>query len=138
MKLFRNASCLALVLSCAAAHAGDLAIRVDDVKSSEGSIMVAVYDSAESFLKRPAKVARVPASTGAVNVLIKDLPAGDYGFALFHDANGNGKMDRNLMGIPSEQHAFSNNAFGHMGPPSFEQTRFAVAAGGASATVSLR
>lgn len=139
MKPIRTATlALALAFSCAAAQAGDLAIRIDDVKSSEGSIMVAVYDSADSFLKRPVKAARMPASAGAVEVLIKDLAPGQYGFALFHDANGNGKLDRNAMGIPAEDHAFSNNALGHMGPPSFEQTSFAVAPSGASATVSLR
>ena len=138
MKPIRSIACLTLVLMSAAAHAGDLAIRIDDVKSSEGSILVALFDSADSFLKRPAKVARVPASTGTVNVLIKDVPEGEFGFSLFHDANGNGKMDRNLVGIPTEDYAFSNNALGKMGPPSFEQVKFAIPAAGTATTISLR
>lgn len=130
---------LALALSAAAAaHAGDLVITVEGVKSSEGQLMVALYDSADGFLKRTVKAGAAPAASGANTVVIKDLPAGSYGFAVFHDANGNGKMDQNMMGIPVEAYAFSNNALGNMGPPSFEQVRFTVPAAGAAVTVSLR
>jgi uncharacterized protein (DUF2141 family) len=133
----RTAAALALFLA-GAASAADLTVQVDDVKSAQGTIMVAVYDSADSFLKKPTRSARVAATAGTMSVLIKDLPAGEYGIALFHDANGNGKMDSNLMGIPSEDHAFSNNALGHMGPPKFEQVKFSLPANGTTATISLR
>ncbi len=142
MTTARTAACfnlgLSLFLLATAAHGADLTVRVDDVKSAQGNLMVAVYDSAGNFLKRPAKASRVPAAAGTVEVLIKDLPAGEYGIALFHDANGNGRMDSNAMGIPSEDHAFSNNARGTMGPPSYEQVKFSLPAEGAVATVSLR
>jgi len=133
-------ACLAFCLFAGAANAAaaDLTIRVTDVKSSQGKLMVAVYDSADRFLRRPLQTARVAAAAGTVDVVIKDLPAGGYGIALFHDANDNGKMDSNAMGIPLEDHAFSNNALGNMGPPSFEQVKFALPADGATATISLR
>ena len=67
-----------------------------------------------------------------------DKAEGQVMVALYHDANGNGKMDRNAMGIPSEAYAFSNNALGMMGPPSFDQVKFAVPQAGATVTVSLR
>lgn len=136
MKAILTAAALALFAS--SANAADLTVRVEDVRSAQGSIMVAVYDSADGFLKRPARAARAAAAAGVVDLVIKDLPAGEYGIALFHDANGNGKMDSNPMGIPSEDHAFSNNARGTMGPPKFEQVKFSLPAGGATATVSLR
>ena len=130
---------LALALSsAAAAHAGDLVITVDGLRTGQGQVLVALYDSAEGFLKRSVKDGAAPAAGGSATVVIKDLPAGSYGFALFHDANGNGRMDRNMMGIPVEAYAFSNNALGNMGPPSFEQARFTVPAAGAAVTVSLR
>lgn len=138
MKPQRLAACLALALFAASAQAGDLSITVDGVKSSQGQIMVALYDSADGFLKRTVKTGAAPAANGSTKLTIKDVPAGEYGFALFHDANGNGKMDKNMMGIPSEDYAFSNNALGNMGPPSFEQARFSVPAAGAATTVSLR
>jgi uncharacterized protein (DUF2141 family) len=141
MNPIRTAAITLALLAAAAtspASAADLTVRIDDVKSAQGSLMIAVYDSAEGFLKRPVKTTMATAAAGQVNVVIKDLPAGDYGVALFHDANGNGKMDSNPMGIPLEDHAFSNNALGNMGPPSFAQVKFTVPAAGATATVSLR
>ena len=129
---------LALGLGAGAAHAGDLAIRIDDVKTAQGQMMVALYDSAAGFLKRGVKTAAAPAAAGSTTVVFKDVPAGDYGIALYHDANGNGKMDRNALGLPLEDYAFSNNALGNMGPPSFEQAKISVPQAGAAVTMSLR
>lgn len=130
-------ACLLLALLAGTAGAADLTVRVEDARSADGNIMIAVYD-AGSFLKKPVKTASVAASTQAVTVRIADLPEGEYGIALFHDANGNGKMDSNAMGIPVEDHAFSNNARGNMGPPRFEQVKISLPAAGAAATISLR
>jgi len=137
MKAHHLTLCLAFFTSCAA-QAGDLVITVDGVKNDSGQVMVALYDSADGFLKRTVKAGAAPAANGKTTVTIKDVPAGDYGFALFHDANNNGKMVKNMMGIPSEDYAFSNNALGNMGPPAFEKARFSVPAAGAAVTVSLR
>jgi uncharacterized protein (DUF2141 family) len=100
--------------------------------------MIAVYNSEGSFLKQPAKANGAPASTTGNTVVFKDLPEGDYAFAVYHDANGNGKMDKNVIGIPTEDYAFSNNALGKMGPPSFEKAKFAIPAAGATVRVSLK
>ncbi len=136
-------ACLALALTLTlsaigSAAAADLTVRIEDVPSAQGSIMVAVYDAPGNFLRRPVQSARADAAVGSVDVVIKDLPAGGYGIAVFHDANGNGKMDSNVMGIPVEDHAFSNNARGTMGPPTFEQVKFSLPAAGATARISLR
>lgn len=129
---------LALAVAAGTAHAGDLAIRIDDVKTTQGQLMVALYSSADGFLKDSVRASAAPATAGSTTVVFKDLPAGDYGIALYHDANGNGKMDRNAMGLPVEDYAFSNNAIGNMGPPSFDQAKFALPQGGTTVTVSLR
>ena len=54
------------------------------------------------------------------------LPHGEYAIAVFVDLNGNGKMDKNFLGIPKEQYGFSNNVMGKMAAPSFEQAKFEV------------
>jgi len=131
-------ACLLLTLLAGAANAADLTIRVQDVSSAQGTVMVALYDGAGSFLRKPVQTAQAGAVAGSVDIVVKGLPAGDYGIAVFHDANGNGTMDRNAIGIPVEDHAFSNNARGVMGPPSFEQVKLALPAAGATATISLR
>lgn len=138
MKLIETICAGALLLAACQASAADLTIHVDDVKAFGGRIEVALYNSAGTFLKTAAGAAGTAARRDANTVVLKDLPAGDYAFAVFHDANSNGKLDRNLLGIPTEDYAFSNNALGKMGPPSFEQARFSLPAAGASLRVSLR
>ena len=49
---------------------------------------------------------------------------GEYAIAVFVDLNGNGKMDKNFLGIPKEQYGFSNNVMGRIAAPSFEQAKF--------------
>lgn len=128
----------ATTLTLVSAQAADLALRIDDVKSADGTVSVALYNSADSFLKKPAHYTRAKAEKGTVTVDFKDLPEGEYAVALYHDANANGKMDKNMIGMPTEDFAFSNNAMGKMGPPSFEQAKLAVPAAGLAATVSLK
>ena len=137
-KLIKNAFFSAAVLATGVAGAADLTIQVDDVKAAAGTIMVAVFNSEGSFLKAPAKGGGAPATVNGTTVVIKDLPEGEYAFALYHDANANGKMDKNLLGIPTEDYAFSNNALGKMGPPSYASAKFALPAAGASLRVTLK
>jgi uncharacterized protein (DUF2141 family) len=44
----------------------------------------------------------------------------------FHDENGNGKLDKNVVGIPKEGYGASNNPARKMRPPTFEEAKFAV------------
>lgn len=137
-KLIKTTAAAAALLAMNLAGAADLTIRVDDVKAAGGTLMVAVFNSEGTFLKAPAKGSGAPAMQNGTTIVIKDLPEGDYAFAVYHDANSNGKMDKNLLGIPTEDYAFSNNAMGKMGPPSFASAKFALPAAGAEQRVSLK
>lgn len=136
--LLTTAFCACTLLSAALAGAADLTVRIDDVRSADGTLELALYDSAGSFLKKSVSATGQKAVKGTTTIVIKDVPAGDYAYAIFHDANGNGKMDANMMGIPTEDFAFSNNALGRMGPPKFGDARFTLPAAGLNATVSLK
>lgn len=138
MKLIKTTLAVATFLGLNLAYAADLTVHVDDVKAAGGNLMIAVYNSEGTFLKQPAKGTGAPAAAGANTLVFKDLPEGEYAFAVYHDANSNGKMDKNIVGIPTEDYAFSNNALGKMGPPSFASAKFAMPAAGASVRVSLK
>ncbi len=122
----------------AGSHAADLQIDISDVKSATGHLMIAVYDSAETFLKKPVKGIKAAAQQGKTSVVVKDLPAGDYAIVVYHDANENGKLDRNLVGMPIEDYAFGNNAIGNMGPPGFLAAKISLPPEGASTGLSLQ
>jgi uncharacterized protein (DUF2141 family) len=128
----------AALLTAAPAGAADLTIHVDDVKAAGGTIQVALYNSADTFMKTVAGLGKTAATGQANTVVIKDVPPGEYAFALFHDANSNEKLDKNMFGIPTEDYAFSNNALGKMGPPTYDSARFTLPATGATLRVSLR
>lgn len=138
MQSLHKIAFLAVLAAPGLAPAADLAIHVDDVKGTAGVVMIAVFNSAQTFLKTPVAATGAPAAAAGSAIVIKDLPAGDYAFAVYHDTNGNGKMDRNSFGIPTEDYAFSNNALGTMGPPSFDSARITVPAAGATVRVSLK
>jgi uncharacterized protein (DUF2141 family) len=138
MRLIQTICCGAALLAATLAGAADLTIHIDDVKTARGQVMVELYNSTGAFLKSTAGSGSTAAALKDSTVVLKDLPAGEYAFAVYHDANSNGKMDKNLMGIPTEDYAFSNNALGKMGPPSFDSARFTLPAAGATMRVSLR
>ncbi len=136
--MIKTTLCTALLLSTNLASAAELTILVDDVKAANGNLMVALYSSADTFLKRPANATGTRALAADNKIVFKDLPEGEYAFALYHDANANGKMDKNLIGMPTEDYAFSNNAMGKMGPPSYDNAKFVLPAAGATVRVSLK
>lgn len=119
---------LPLLLACsAAAPAATLEIEVSGLASAEGRVLVAVYDHAERWMKKAVRGAvATPGADGKVVLRIDDLPDGDYALSLMHDRNGNGKLDANAFGMPTEPYAFSNNASGNFGPPKFDDARFTV------------
>lgn len=126
-RLHTLALSFALALAATASPAATLEIEISGLKSGEGEVMVAVYAGADSWMKKPLRgVAGKPSADGRLVLRVDDLPDGDYALSLMHDLNGNGRMDMNLLGIPTEPFAFSNNASGNFGPPRFEQARFSL------------
>jgi len=134
----RLALLLALLSSAAASHAADLSIKVDGARGDGGSVKIALFDSADRFLKRPLHSASAPVRDGGATFALKDLAAGQYAIAAYHDANDNGKLDQNMMGIPVEATGFSNDALGNMGPPAFESARIDLPQGGSAIRITLR
>ncbi|MEQ8262379.1 DUF2141 domain-containing protein [Pseudohaliea sp.] len=114
----------ALVQQVAAA---DLGLLVENITDPQGTLLWSVFDSAEAFAAdtRPVVSARSRVTGNKLRVTLHDLPAGVYAIKLYHDANGNGELDTNMLGIPVEGYGFSNNA-GRRGPASFEDASVAV------------
>ena len=136
------AAAAALLLTAAApasAQSADTSkvVLTFETGTATGSVMVALFGS-EAAYNGGAPVAQAAVSaSGAVVARFENLPAGDYAMRAFHDVNGNGQMDTNPFGMPTEPYAFSNNARGNMGPASWERARFAVS-GETAQTISIR
>ncbi len=96
-------------------------LTVYGVRPGLGPIKVAVYTTPQSF-PDPAKATQLfelhPASSTLETSFAVD---GRFAIAIYQDINSDGELNRNRFGIPTEPFAFSNNAMGQRGPPSFEQ-----------------
>jgi len=128
-----------LALSALSAQAAELELDVQGLGHGGGQLLVAVF-SAEGWLRKPIAVARQDAAiqqSGALRLVLKDVPEGLVGVSVVHDLNGNGRLDMNVMGIPQEPTAFSNNAVGQFGPPRFDQASFELTSAGARHTIKL-
>lgn len=101
-----------------------LSVHLKGFNDNKGNIVLSVYDSPEHFRKQALQVLRVPTATAQHQPITLSLPAGTYAISVYQDANANGKIDRNLIGIPTELGGFSNNPRIVMGPPSFKRCAF--------------
>ncbi|KQV48291.1 hypothetical protein ASC95_20295 [Pelomonas sp. Root1217] len=117
-------------------QAADVTLEVEGLDTSRlqgAALMVAVFTESASWLRQPQTGLRfalgAEAAGGRFSVVLKNLPEGPLAISLFQDANANGRLDMNPMGIPVEPFGFSNNAAGSFGPPQFEQAVVTPVAG---------
>ena len=118
---------------------GSLTLVVPGLASNEGKVIIALFDSAEGFEEEGAFVRSAfvePENQRAVWTF-GDLPFGEYALRLFHDENGNEKLDTNWVGMPKERYGFSNDARGKFGPPGYEAAKFLFESDGMTIEVKL-
>lgn len=118
---------------------GDLNLTFPALKSTQGKIMIAVYDSAQGWSSgKPFRVAMASAADAPPAAKIVALPPGTYAVRAFQDADENGKMGMNPFGLPIEPYGFSRDAQPNMGPPSFDAAAFEVKAGANAQAIHLK
>lgn len=115
-----------LSFTISAQNTTTIVVNISDFESNEGKVYVALYDSADTFLSKHLKGAVSEISALESTVTFEDVENGTYAISVFHDENGNGKLDTGTFGIPSEPVGTSNNATGFFGPPKFEDAKFEV------------
>lgn len=103
-----------------------LKVVADGLESDAGDVAFALFDSAESFLETPLRKGRLEVTEGRCTWTVEELPPGDYGVSVYHDVNGNGRLDKKAFGFPAEPYGFSNDAPLRLGPPKWEDARFTV------------
>lgn len=99
-----------------------LRVTVQGVDSKGGSIHIALHDP-ETFLQdRPALGGLIlsPMGKKTVSGRLQAVPAGAYAVAVFQDMNGNNRLDKNTLGIPTEPYAFSRNPVVKWSAPTFK------------------
>lgn len=105
-----------------------LNLEITNIKDIEGNVNYAIYDSQQDYDNENNWVIadKISVSNDTMRIQFKNLSTGDYVISLYHDKNANDKLDKNLLGIPTEGFGFSNNAMGTFGPPSFDQAKIHI------------
>jgi uncharacterized protein (DUF2141 family) len=118
---------LGLALSSASAFASDLDVTFSHIEKQEGELLVALFDSETAYggKAKPVRVAKIAADAEQISVSFTGLENGMYALKLLHDLNGNGAMDTNMLGMPTEGYGFSNNV-GKFGMPAFNEAAFSI------------
>lgn len=114
-----------LAAAASTVEAATVEVRVSGVAGGKGKVNVAVCDK-ERFLKQCGHSGSAPAKAGETVVTLKDIPAGTWVVLAYQDENENNELDRNFIGIPSENYGFSRDARGKFGPPGFEDAAIEV------------
>ena len=126
------------VHSISTTYAGDLTVVVENIKSDQGNVRAALFNSARDFPKTLSSGQFIAAKTGSVSFTFKDLPAGQYAVSTFHDLNSNDKLDTNFVGKPVEPYGFSRDARGTFGPPPFDDAVIQVGESAKTITISVK
>ena len=124
----------------AAAPMATLTINVVDLRNHKGDLIFGVFKSPDGFPTVQGKSVDwqvKPAGANAVAFTAK-LPPGQYAASVLHDENRNGRMDRDLLGIPLEGYGVTNNPKPRFRAATFQEARFTLLPQGATLTIRMQ
>ncbi len=127
----------ALVMTVHPAQAQTCAnVEVQNVRPEQGMLMVAAYADATGFSsKAPVAALQMrPGTAATMTFPLCGLTGSSVALTLFQDLNGNGKLDANVLGMPTEPWGASGKPAA-MAAPTWEAT--AVPLDGTTIVVKL-
>jgi uncharacterized protein (DUF2141 family) len=95
----------ALVLTAAGAPSfaqSCATVEVQNVRPQQGFLMIAAYADADSFSKKPVTSLRVAAGDAVTTFELCGLTGTAVAITMFQDLDSDGKMAKNLVGMPTE------------------------------------
>ena len=117
---------IAILLSMQGFAQVKLTVNVKNIQSSEGKILVGLFNSEETFLEKAFQKASEEAKEDQMQFEFDNVPEGTYTISVIHDKNNNGSLDKNMIGIPTEPYGISMDGKSMFGPPSYEDAVFKV------------
>jgi uncharacterized protein (DUF2141 family) len=112
-------------------QSAEIIVTVTGVASAQGSMGCALFASnaRERFPLdlSQAVTQRAPAQANVMQCAFRNVMAGTYAVSASHDINDNGRTDRNVVGLPTEPWAVSNNVRPTLRAPRFTEAAFDLA-----------
>jgi len=105
-----------------------ITVRLQSVRPDKGGLLrVALHHEPGSGFPGPSPLANLVARpAGTESVVTFEAAPGVYAVAVHHDANANGKMDANFVGIPKEGYGMSNDPRPRFRAPTFAEARVVI------------
>jgi uncharacterized protein (DUF2141 family) len=99
-----------------------LTIKLTNIQNQKGVIEIGLYKDPERFPKvgETHGMVRIKPEGNELIYHFVNLESGPYAVCIYHDENNNKVCDKNLIGIPTEAYAFSNNFRPKWSVPEFE------------------
>jgi uncharacterized protein (DUF2141 family) len=129
MKVLFALATIGASLAAIPAQAADLQIRISGIRQAGGSVLVDLHNDPSAFPRDASRAfqrARVRVTGSTVTHTFKNVPPGTYAYTYLVDENGNGKLDTNAFGVPTEGIGFSMNPSFSLSAPSFSDAAFSV------------
>ena len=118
-------SLFTLFLISTFAFSNEIKIKITNVKSKEGKVVMSIHSSKESFKNRISdKTLIMQAANDEIETTV-NLPDGDFSFCVYQDVNSDGILNSKLIGIPKEPFGFSNYN-GKSAPGNFEKHKVTI------------
>ena len=121
---------------------GDITVVITNLRSTDGDVLISLYDKAEGFPKDRDAIVRAaavpPDDSGQVTAVFEDLPHGEYAIAVLHDEDGSRGMTFGRFHLPKEGYCFSNNVKVRFKPPKFKKTKFTLDGDAVTQTLRMR
>ena len=120
-----------------ALEAATVEVAVTGARSDDGQAVALLFASARGFpadTDRAAYSASAALEGGRATIRVPAVAPGTYSIVVFHDADGDGEIKRNLLGMPREGIGVTRFDGGR---PRFGRTTVEVPASGARFTVGL-
>ena len=106
---------------------GMIFVKICGLRNENGVLHILLFDSSDGFPKEHDKsfaLHSVDITADSVAITLKNIPIGTYAIAVLHDENGNNKLDNNILGVPKEGVAVSNNVKSKFRSPKFKDAKF--------------
>jgi uncharacterized protein (DUF2141 family) len=108
---------------------GRIIVHITELRNPDGMLGASLYASKKGFPDTPeiSHNTLIKKVTSTEDTFVfENVPYGTYAISTLHDENGNGKMDKNFLGMPKEGCGISTNPKIGMGGPKFNDSVFTL------------
>lgn len=138
---FAALSSLVFADSATADLKGNLIVKVNRLNNQKGEVCFKLFSGSKGFpYSNESAVERqcVKITDNPLTIALKNISFGSYAISVFHDINGDRKLNRDSLGMPTEGYGFSNNPVVRRGPPKYEDCLFLVAGSNTSIEINMK